>query len=75
MIDSRIRLFDAVVCLSQFWDDSTHYEDSGENQVTSITRMAEWETAPELPRKTLMHQYVVLRSLALIAGYRFPRDP
>jgi hypothetical protein len=27
--------------LFQFWDDSTHYEDSGENQVTSIARVAE----------------------------------
>jgi hypothetical protein len=42
--------------LFQFWDDSTHYEDSGENQVTSIARVAEWGTAPEARRNTLMNQ-------------------
>jgi hypothetical protein len=40
--------------LFQFWEDSTHLEDPGENQVTSIARMAEWGTALELPRKTLL---------------------
>jgi hypothetical protein len=42
--------------LFQFWDNATRYGDSGENQGTDVARMAEWGTAPERRRKTLMNQ-------------------